>query len=256
MGQPSENRLWHMLNIDTEVQLDGQFDPGDVTESVSASYAETHTLNRQTPISQFLHGDSDTLTFQARLFAGDSSQSILPALDTLKAWTRRDPNLSRPPHILFWVGDGSLRMVQSVIESLGSIRYDRHRSDGSIRGVTMTVSLREVVDFSLISVPPPETRFHKVRADEYQEFLAAREYSEPLLGDVVRKRQPRLDILQPGDTFELPSRDAIRNIAVVPRSVALRNTTSRKQSLERTNREFHFNRTNREVLSTIIPEGL
>lgn len=252
-------RNWHIINTDTGETVDGQFEGVAVTRNVTTSYQRTSRLNAQHPITQFLHGNADTLSFGGRIFRRDVLDGgVTESLDKLIAWTKRVEALGRPPIVLFYVGDGDPIYGDffSVIDSVTDIVFDSPLSTGAVRGATFTVNLTQYTEFTLVNEPPPETRYARAKGGDYYELLAQREYGEPMLGDVVRKRHPAIQIVQAGQVIKLPSKEAIRSIPIAPTSIQLRGLTSRKSSPQKALREFHLDRLNRTRLSVAIPPGL
>jgi hypothetical protein len=253
-------RTWRLVNTDVPGSIvEGDFEALGVTRNVSANYATHKALNQFKPITQYLSGNLDTLSFQGRLYQSHGFDNITEKFNTLVAWTNRDPDLRRPPIVLFSVGDGDTVYFDnalSIIKSISDIQYDSPTVTGGVRGIAFTINLEEYAEFSLENPPPPETRYARAKDGEYMELLAQREYGEPLLGDVIRKRHPALQIVEAGDVVKLPSFDAIRTTAVIPRSIALQGLTLRKESDQKDVRDFHFDRNNRTFYSTVIPKGL
>lgn len=274
---------WNIANLDKGEELSGDFEAQDVTRNVSVSYTEHFTLSRENPIIQFVHGNTDSLTFTGRFFldpailslgglpfvgvlqpagiavtqrAGRFSLRPAEKLSKLEEWITVDPDLGRPPIVLFSIGE-ELSQI-SVIESVNDIRYDRPLITGGVRGVTFTVTLRKFVafDIELASRPPPESRYHHVKEREYYELIAEREYGTPILGDVVRKRHPDKAVLHKGDVIKLPSITAIQTTQVVPRSIALSGLTQGVPSPQRTLRQVVLDRLNRSRFSPTVPEGV
>lgn len=275
---------WHMLNQDTSEELEGDFEAQDVTRNVSSAYIEHFALSRQSPITQYLHGNVKTLSFTGRFFADPAILSItglpfagpvpfLPAaakapgnrfslrpsekLAKLEAWTDVDPELLRPPIVQFTIGNGELSQT-SVIESISNIRYDRPLLTGEVRGVTFTVNLRHFVPFDMetASEPFPDTRYHHVTSGEYYELVAEREYGFPLLGDLVRKRHPRQAIVHEGNIVALPPVRAIQHTPITPQSIVLKNVTSDAESPQGQLKQVVLDRLNKTKFSTVIPDGI
>jgi len=273
---------WLIANQDTDEVIEGDFEAQDVSRSVSSTFTEHFSLSRQSPITQFLHGNVTTLSFTGRFFVDPAILSItglpfagpVPALlgktpgnryslrpsekmSKLEAWAGVDPELQRPPVVLFSIGNGELSQI-SLIEQISDIRYDRPMLTGEIRGCTFTVHLRQFIPFDMekASQPPPESRWHHTRTGDYYELIAESEYGFPLLGDVVRKRNADKSIIHEGDTIKFPSLGAIQNTSVVPRSIALTGFTTDVQGPQRTLHQTVLDRHNKTLFSTIVPEGL
>lgn len=249
-------RLWHIANSDTGDIIDGDFEAEEINRTIGSSWAEFTALNREHPIIQYLHGNSDMLSFQARLWSDNFLSSPTDKLDTLLDWaTSPVPGKRRPPIVLFWAGSHEM-LQQSVIDTITNIKYDTLTALGRVRGVTFTVTLKSYTPFVLESGPPPETRFARAAAGDYMELLAAREYGEPLLGDVLRKRHPATPIVQTGQVVKLPSLEAIRRTTIAPTSVSLLTLASKKTSPQQDLRQRVLDRLNRHYTSTIVPGGL
>lgn len=273
---------WVLANIDTGEELEGDFEAQNISRDVGSAYVEHHTVNRQSPITQFLHGNTPTLSFEGRFFmdpavlslsglpfAGPVSRFLSDGTDTrfslrpaeklakIEEWAGIDEDLQRPPIVQFSVGDGELSQV-SYIESVSNIRYDRPLITGEVRGVTFTVNLKKFVKFDveLAELPPPESRYAHVKEGEYYELLAQREYGVPMLGVVLQQRNPEEAVLEDNDVVKLPSLRAIQSTQVKPTSIALQTLNSKQVSDQRTLRQAVLDRLNRDRYSTIVPEGI
>lgn len=254
-------RTWHLVNVDTFDEIEGDFEAVGVTRNVQTSYARHTSLNRQNPITQFLHGNADQLTFQARVFQKHALDfNVEEKLEKLIDWTKKDKELGRPPIVLFWIGAGSSAFFGdgfATIDSITDILFDSVTILGEVRGATFTINLTEFAEFDLEKgTEGGNTRFHKAKTGEYMELVAAREYGDPLLGDIIRKNHPDLQVVQVGDTIALPAIELIRGTAIVPRSVPFLGYLERRDSLTKDLRTFHFERVNRTFRSHTIPEGL
>lgn len=247
-------RTWHMINVDTGETLRGQYEAAGISENVGVTYGEHTSLNRQNAALQFLHGNADTLSFQARIFASHAFQSVKGELERLKAWTRRQDREARPPIIIFWIGDASV-YIECVIDSLSDISYDRFGFSGEIRGATLTVNLRQYVPFSIEGGEPAETRYHRARRRDYYEGLTWREYGNALLGDVIRKRHPTKPHILAGDIIKLPSLAAIRRERVTPRSLALQGAYEKRDTPQRQRLREMLDSRNRTYVSHELLEA-
>jgi hypothetical protein len=253
MGLFFNFRAWNLINLDTGELLTGQFEPEETTEQISINYAQHTSLNRQKAILQFVNRASDTLTFNARLFARDIAfNSVEDDLGKLKEWCEIDSLFGRPPILLFWVGDGHLTMEGCVIQSLSGITYGRPTFFGGVKDVSLTINLLKYDPFDLTEKGIFDTRYHRARERDYYEMLTYREYRNPLIGDVIRKRHPTQPNLQVGDIVKLPSQEGIRKERVQTTSLALKNAYSKKVTPQRTLRLDMFDRRNRTKVSHII----
>ena len=194
---------WWILNTDTGETVHGQYTT-EVTSGVSATYAENFALNRQTPVTQFLHGNTETLTFQGRFYASFVFQEVTKQSKKLQQWTRRDPLLGRPPVCYFWIGNQYAEMQSCYLQAV-NIKYDRATKLGQPRGATVSVNLRAYTPYSLNDVASFDTRYHLAKPGDSFEKLAAREYANPMLGIQLRQNHPELRHITPGDIIKLPA---------------------------------------------------
>lgn len=273
-------RKWSIENTDTGDVIFGDFEAEDLTVNISATYAESFALNSQEGILQFLHGNSNTITFGATFFddsivgfagLGGAAEAIaaniaggpikaLSKLELLSEWVQRDDDLSRPPVVLFTAGDGFLSQL-SVIDSIGGVKFGALGSFGEPKLITCAISLRAYVPFDFEGVAetyePPSTRYHRARAGDYFELIAAREYNKPIFGDVIRRAHPDLQIVQPLDVVKLPSFLAIRQESTrAPQSVPLKTLTAKKTTAQTALRDAFFDARSASFYSTVVPEGV
>lgn len=221
------SRTWYLYNLDTKEKLQGQFVAENVVENVGGTYAERWALSRQHSILQFVHGNSDTVTFQGRFFMTSELLVVINdpkvKIQTLKKWVRRDQKLGRPPILSFWIGDAHLSLTECILEQVSNITYAPPSASGLLRDVSFTINLRQWWPYDIsLGTEPPETRYHPAKRRDYYEMLALREYANPMLGDVIRKRHPDKTIVRVGDLIKLPSKAAIETARITQTSEPLR----------------------------------
>jgi len=253
MGLFGNLKNWWLANDDTYEEIKGQFMPEEVSRSISAQWGEAYSPGSQNPITQFLRGAAETITFKGRLFAYDITDDINKDMELLASWAKVNPELGRPPILAFWVGDAHIRLRQCVITELNP-SYGEPRSDGSAKDITFTITLKEFVPWSLETVAPGESRYHHVRLGDYYEMVAYREYGDPLLGDVIRKRHPQLANIVTGDVVVLPSAGAIRIEIVEPKSIQLEGAFKPKDTPQRRLRIEMFDLRNTSFVSHVVLE--
>lgn len=254
----SDNKGWSLEGIDQGFQLTfkGEFVAEDQQEDVGSNLGETNTINKEKPNYQWLSGEGDNFTFRSRIFARDSFKNVKQEVELLKSFAKRDPSLKRAPRCLFSSGTeiGFTCFVQSV-----RLRYDELRSDGSLRGAVVDVTLKPIdstvtenaatslqsqikfaagvvaataqikqVAKGLINIPGASLhtigRKYTANYGDTFEEVAKREYGNALVGDVLRRAQPELEPLQPNNKVTLVESAEIVQITVTPQSVALKNT--------------------------------
>lgn len=250
-----DTKKWHIRNEDDGETIEGQFPAEALTLEVGNNWAQHTSLNRSTPITQFLNGKADTITFQSIFYAGDftAASKTQSKLDKLISWVRRDPELGRPPIVTFWVGDGHLEQL-SFIDSITGIEYGEPAITGGLKQVKFTIKLRQYVEFNLGDTEATDTRYHRAREGEYFEMLTYRQYGNPFIGDVIRKRHPTTPTLVEGMVVKLPSIAGIRTEVVTPTSIALKTVTGRVDTAQKLLRASKFDSHNVDYVSHILVE--
>jgi len=249
-------RSWAMVNNQTGETLNGDFVAEDVTRDVGANWSEESSLGRQNPIITFLNGKADTCSFVARFFRRDITDADpQDRLETLIAWTRVDPALLRPPSVVFMLGTGNL-VQECIIEGISGIRYDEPDWLGYIRQVSFTVNLKKFTPFDFDATGVTDTCYHRCAEGDYYELICQREYGDPALGDVIRKRHPTQPLLSAGDIVKLPAIEGVRGERIQTTSIALKTAYGRKNTAQRQLRIQWFDRRNTTYVSHIFsPSG-
>jgi len=231
-------RGWKITNLENprgEI-IDSQFEAENLTENVGSVWGESWAINRDKSIQMFLRGTSDTITFSARFFARDITEvrGVKTVRDKLRQWAKKDEKLGRPPLLAFQSGDAHVQMKTCIITGV-SLVYDAPAFKGAFRGATLSISLREFEPFELSAQGLFDTRYHRSKRGDYYELLAQREYGNPLLGVVIRQRNPKLIGLDTGDVVPLPSRNgSIQRERIQTSSVALEGINDRSDNPTKT----------------------
>lgn len=251
-------RVWNLFNIDTFELLQGQFHPEDMTMDIGSTYNEKFSLNRQHAISQFLHGEVETISFRSRFVATTVIEDLEDHLATLKSFVRRDDSLERPPILEFWVGNGSFNLFnnQTILQSLSGIAYHRPTFLGGLRHVEFTVNLREYKEATVEDLAIGNTRFHRAKFADYYEALAEREYGNPRLGDAIRKLHPDKPNIQTGNVIELPTQSKLRRTKLTQTSIPLQTGFDRKDTPQKVLRQNIFDARNRTKVSFVLREAI
>lgn len=246
-------RTWFIQNTETLQVLKGTFEPVSLVRERANNWATHTALSRYKSILQFLNGEAQTLSVEIRLYAETIVNSVERDLATLERWMQGFGDLGRPPVLSFWVGDGHV-MMDCVIVSMSNIRYGTPTFFGGLRDVSLTLNLKEYVKFSLEDNDLFETRYHRARRRDYYELLTYKEYGNPLMGDIIRKRHPTLPVVNTGDTIKLPSVEAIRKDIVEPKSIALQTAFGKKDTPQKRLRAEMFDKRNRPYVSHVVIE--
>jgi hypothetical protein len=245
MAPPIQGRKWKLVRKDTLEILAGQFEAEELSEGISAAWTEEFSLNRQTGILQFLHGETETVSFRGRFYNETISGGSFPIYGgrkdglwaTLKEWVKMDKALKRPPVLIFFVGNGHLQK-QVVIDSITGIKYDQPGGLGMFKGVTFTLNLRAYTEYSVKQTANFDTRYHHSLDGDYYELIAQREYREPMLGVWLRQRHPTQLNLQAGQIVKLPAPGgtSVRTAKVAQQSLVFKTAYGRRPSPQRDRR--------------------
>lgn len=255
-------RSWFLRNEDTGEELIGQYEAEDVQQSWGSNYAEQTSLNRASPIRQFISGQSQTISFNATLFAHDEfltnisidgigTNSVESDLELLKKWSQRDEDLGRPPICSFWIGNGSIGLAKCTIDPM-TASFSKLTISGKLKGITIPIKLTQYTPFSLEYTPPPETRYHRSKENDYYEMLTYNEYGSAEIGDVIRKRHPEKLNIETADVIKLPSIAAIRSEIVEQKSNTFKTAYGNKETPQRTLRLQTLGRHNVTYVSHIL----
>lgn len=260
-------KTWRMTVIDSASDLkgksfEGQFIAQEMEEEIGSFLGENTTVNKGTSNFQWIRGEPDAFSFVSRVFATDGFKNVRQKIELLKSLAKRDPKLKRAPKIRFEAGTeiAFICFIRGI-----KFSYDELRSDGSLRGAVVSFELQKLdiaTDLpkaasdlakqiklgigvvagavGIIDQLKPRKfipggslhtigRTRKVTQGDTFESIAADEYGDALLGDILRRLQPEIVNLVPGDEVELVESAEINTIPVTPQSVALKNTT---QNLE------------------------
>jgi hypothetical protein len=245
MSGTSKLKAWHLLNNDDRDLIEGQFYAVDLQRSVGAEYADHFALNRQVPITQYLHGKVDTSSFRVVLFQNHALDDVTDKLDKLISWTERIPAKRRPPLLSFWAGEGYVNYVSCVITDIDGIQYKEPNDDGLLRHVECTIKLKRFVEFDPSKTSNKDTRYHNARERDYYELICQAEYGDPMLGDVIRKRHPWQANLETGDVVKLPSAEGLVDSTVKQTSIVLQSAYGKRDTPQRSRRVAMFSSRNR-----------
>jgi hypothetical protein len=263
-GFGDSKKAWTLKNDDTGEVIRGQYIAQDYTENVGANLNDSSTVNQRAPFTQWINGEAETGSFRARIFATHSLKFVKNEIDKLKEAARLNKTLKRAP--IFTFTYGTEIVYKCFVVSVGGIKYDEVRSDGSIRGAEFNITLRILEDVptpqataslaskvkfaagiataaagilstvGLIKIPGASlhTKGRTIKAKQGDTFesIAQREYGDALVGDILRRVQPEKADLSPGDDVILVDNTEIFQIKVQPQSVALKQEPENKMLLD------------------------
>lgn len=257
---PANEGRWALVSQDFPGhEILGDFPPVDLIENVSATWVEQSTLGLSQPILQFVGGTADTFSFQARVWAkhqgilgtGLLRDDVDEKVAEIKAAARAHPDLGRPEVFLFAIASVGLARsigtllgikapepqiaVQVVVRSVGGIRYDRFRGDGSMRGAIFSMDLVRYEPYdaeALVTTQEAESLVTPARTGESYEHIAARVHGDPTLGEALRRRNPERPVLAVEDLVHVPSARILRReiTPLTPQSLALRSGDEQREN--------------------------
>jgi hypothetical protein len=235
--------VWRLASLDFPGKvIEGQFPATDLTENISANYAQLSTTGREQPILQYQNGELHSLTFGAKAwarhhgFGGANADNIDEFVLSIRRLPQRDPDLRRPEIFDFTVGDNDNLVMTCVVKSVGGVTYDRLRPlDGSLRGVSFRLELWRYDPFDAeLRGSQNESLVIPRRTNESFELLAKKIYGDAELGEALRRRNPEKRIPVNGDLVRMPPKSKLTSgFALDPTSIALK-TSDRTETLRRT----------------------
>jgi hypothetical protein len=249
-GQGLDQKLWVLANLDKPNQKDivGQFVPQGVSKTVSGDIAQASSVNRDFPILQWTRGELEVVTFAAKLWAKDSEdQTVEQRLVALENLVRRLSDLKRPPICAFsWGAVGTLQM-ECLVKSIGGVTYDEVREDGTLRGVSLSITLQRYEEVTLVSTDPskPETftRVRRAKKGDTYESIALWEHGDPELGILLRQLNPRrpgmsLADLAPNDKVHVFPEEYLLTLPIEPEFHAFKSGAGYEAAEERRREMF------------------
>lgn len=247
-GAGKDPRLWTLYDLDRSEPIVGQFVAQSVTKNVAATIARSTSYNSQYPILQWIAGELETVSFSAKLWAKHALDfSVDDRLERLEQLVKRQDDLKRPPVCAFSLGDVPSLSIDCLVRSIGGITYDEVRDDGTLRGVTLQVSLEryEVFDISATdpSIPEKFTRIRRARAGDSYESIALDEYGDPEFGVLLRQLNPRttgmdLSDLAAKDPVHIFPESYLRTLEVEPEFHAFQTGSAASAAAEEARREI------------------
>lgn len=253
MGNPKQ--VWTLKMIDPpKTEFQGQYIAENAVENISQKLSSVSSVGSAQPNIQYIRNEGETFQFTARVFAEHSGQNILEKIQILKSFVRKNPDLNRSP--LFIFNFGLEISFKCFVQSLGGIRYDEPRQDGSLRGAILNIELvkteieedakavamsaaaqaKQAIGIGtavlgvasaggLIDIPGGslhtiDKQYTAKNGDTY-ESISATEYGSAEHGDILRRIHPSMRDLKPNDKVTLVVKNELLSIIVTPQSTAL-----------------------------------
>ena len=239
-------KTWSLKNTEDGTVLKGQFPAEQVTRSVGGNWAEIQAMNRANAFIQFLNGKTETLEVKSRFFKRDLlDDSPAEKIDKLIEWTQATLRFRRPPMLTFYLGDGLGLQMDCICEGITGIEYDMPNALGGMRQVTFTMQFKKVSGSqNAVSgeTEVTDTRYAHAKQGDYYELLCEQEYGDPMIGVIIRQRNPQKALLKPGDIIALPALEGVRGLTPQQQSIALKTAFGRRDTLQRQLRIQFFNK--------------
>lgn len=230
-------KSWTLKNTEDGTTIKGQFPAEDVTRSVGGNWAEIQALNRSNAFIQFLNGKTDTLSVSSRFYKRDMfDDSPVEKVDKLIEYTRASIRFRRPPMLTFILGDGLGLQMDCTLKEITGIKYGMPNALGGIREVQFTmefmaISGRQTAFSSEQEVT--DTRYVHAKDGDYYELLCQQEYGDPMIGVIIRQRNPTIPLLSAGDIIALPALEGVRGSVPSQQSIPLKGAYGRKSTVQK-----------------------
>jgi hypothetical protein len=187
------NRVEQEWLLDAEeigIVVRGQFPINELhMDGLGGHYVDVYTTNMAHPITQWVHGNQQKITFESMFWAKDSVQSITQEWEWLIQLTQRDIQIKRPPVCLFMCGTEIKETV--FVENVTNVKIGTMRPDGTLQSVHFTMTLRKYVPSTSRptdpSMPEPKSAIHQVHTGDTYESIARDYYDQPLYGEALRR---------------------------------------------------------------------
>jgi hypothetical protein len=238
-------KAWSLKNTEDGTTLKGQFPAEKVTRNVGGNWTEIQALNRANAFIQFLNGKTETLSVQSRFFKRDLlDDSPTEKIDKLIEFTKSTLRFRRPPILTFYLGDGLGLQMDCVLTDITNIEYSEPNALGGMRQVSFTMEFKQVSGSQNSVTAEQEvtdTRYIHAKDGDYYEMLAEQEYGDPMIGVIIRQRNPTKALLSAGDIIPFPALEGVRGLTPKQQSIALKTAFGKRDTLQRQLRIQFFN---------------
>lgn len=255
-------KTWTLKNVDTGDIIQGQFPAEEVTmDGVGSNFIQIPALNRANSIIQFINGKTPTLTVSSRFYRRDfTDDAPVDKIEKLKSWATMDALAAtagirlRPPTLTFYLGDGLGLQMDCVMTDCANIKYSEPNALGGMREVTFEMKFLQVGGAQTAAPGEKEvldTRYVHCKSDDYYEKICNIEYGNPMLGVIIRQRNPTMGLLQTGDIIALPAAAGVAGSTPATQSLSLVNSYGKKSTPQKQLRLQYFNSRNRPYTAFI-----
>ena len=183
---------WIISSTEKEVDIKvvGQFPVEDMQlNAIGGVYTEVTSVNQSHPITQWIRGQQETITFVSEFFAQHWKDSITQPFQDLLRLTKRDETLMRPPICMF--SFGTKLSMPCFAEHVSNISFGPLRPDGTPQRIRFTLTMRNYVPSVVAKTDPAnvshQSRERAAKEGDTFESIAADEYGDALMGEYLRR---------------------------------------------------------------------
>jgi hypothetical protein len=249
-------KTWTLKNQDTGETIQGQFPAEEVAlDGTGSNFVQIPALNRANAIIQFINGKTPTLSVSSRFYRRDfTDDPPVDKIEKLRQWATMDALAAsagirlRPPLLTFYLGDGLGLQMDCFMTDCTSIKYSEPNALGGMRQVTFEMKFLRVSGGQTASLDEKEvldTRYFHCKSDDYYEKICELEYGDPMIGVVIRQRNPTKALLKTGDIIALPAAAGVSGSTPNQQSIPLSGAFGRKNTITKQLRIQYFNTRNR-----------
>lgn len=221
-----DKAILRIISSSPEKLIPVMFNPSDYEITRNMKYADVAIPGLQTPLVQFVYGESQTLKLElfldctdrtvatglppigsVTIVRGAQDPTVEQRLNALRTLITIDPELHAPPVVRFeWSGNRFEGVVNSYTE-----KFTMFDDAGAIIRARVTLQLKSYASAEQLfrdtrQRSPDRTKTRVLKAGERLEMIAADEYGDPSLWAVIAKANgiTRPRILTPGTLLVVP----------------------------------------------------
>lgn len=197
------------VSVDPPESTDVLFNPTEYGIDRGANYAELAAPGLDTPILQFVRGESQSLSVELFLDGTDGRESVAAAMQKIRKFVEIDKDLHAPPVCQFQWGDVTF---DGVVTKLNE-KFQLFDEAGKVLRARLTLTIKSYrsVEVQLRSAPrssPDRTRVRVYRQGDSLQQIAAEFYGQPglwrLIADENDIDRPRF--IAAGTQLRIPAR--------------------------------------------------
>lgn len=211
-----KEQQWKLVSDEINTTVEGQFAVEEMNlGSYNSTFADISTTNQFHPVTQWIKGELQNITFEAMFWendTGDPLTSDLLPFDSIKErykglqeLSTYNDKLKRQPICMFTYGKS---VELKCFANISNIRTGYLTPKGAFRHIKFTLTLRRFVESVHKATDPTalesNTFYHKVNTEDSYETIARKHYNQPLYGEIIRRFQGHKPDLTEGDVVVVP----------------------------------------------------